>query len=375
MDVTVLTDSPASAAGDKVIRVPNLTDIESALTAVHRAGRPTFDIVHTDFEAAIVMTAVLARVLGCAVAVDHQLAVLGRDKYLQKRQLAAAGVPVTEIEMIPDLPGLRARYRPEFGYPVIIKPALGSGATNVRRADNDQELDGALASLSGAGPYVCERFVAGAELHVDGIVHDGTLHFLSVGRYVYNPIEVDGAKSAGSLILPHTGHESLYEACETLVVQVIAAFGHHQGALHMEVFASSDGLVFSECGLRHGGAKIPEAIMLASGADLRELSFLAGIGRLPQVPVSRPVRPAGCILFAAGPGQLQSLPADDDLLSIHGVDQVSFDRDRLGQVLRRPTTLESVGYCTFTGDSVDAARKTFDRLYETAARYIRCAAA
>ncbi len=373
LQLTVLTDVPTPGNWYDVVMIANLTDVELALTALRRAGSPRFDMVHTDYEAAVVMAAVLARALDAEIAVGIDLAVLGRDKYLQKCRAIAAGIPVTDVEMIPQESERRTGFRPSFEYPVILKPTLGSGTVGVARVDNDLALSRVLATIGWCEPYVCERFVYGAEVHIDGIVDRGVLQFLSVGRYACNMIDVHTVKPFGSFILPHDGHERLYADCEALVTQVLDAFSHRQGSLHLEAFVRDDGLVFSECALRYAGARIPDAVYLASGVDLRELSFLASVGCMPDIAVARPVRPAGVLLLTAGPGLLQSIPADADLLAVPGVSTVSLERSRIGELLDRPTTLGSIGYCTFTGDTVESVEQTFERLNELAAEHIRCA--
>src|SRR6185295_13460351 len=123
--LTVVTDVRASSDRYEIVHAADLTDIELVLTALHRAGSTEFDVVHTDYEAAVVMTAALAAALGADVSVDADLAVVARDKYLQKSRVAAAGIPVTDIEPVPDEPERRADFQPSLGYPVILKPALG----------------------------------------------------------------------------------------------------------------------------------------------------------------------------------------------------------------------------------------------------------
>jgi biotin carboxylase len=371
--LTVVTDVPASSDQYEIIRVSDLTDVELVLTALHRAGSTNFDVAHTDYEDAIVMTAALAAVLGADVSIDADLAVLARDKYLQKSRVAEAGIPVTDIEPVPMESERRADFRPSFGYPVILKPALGSGTSGLSRADNAGALRRAMLTIPRI-PYVCERFVSGEEYHVDAIVQDGVLRFLSVGAYAYNLMEANGStKMVGSVVHPHTGHEKLYDDCEKMATDVVGALGYRRGSLHMEVFRCDTGLVFSECGLRHGGVKVPEGVGLAAGIDLRELSFLAGIGaELPELVAPRPTRPVGWMLIAAGPGRLESLPSDAELRAFPGMVRASMDYKRIGESLPPPRVVDSVGYCVFTGETVASTRAKFERLQRIVIERTRC---
>ncbi|HET9895654.1 MAG TPA: hypothetical protein VFQ44_12065 [Streptosporangiaceae bacterium] len=83
---------------------------------------------------------------------------------------------------------------------------------------------------------------------------------------------------------------------------MLNALGYRQGAAHMEAFITGGGLVFSEIGLRRGGARIAEAIDLAASVDLRELPCLAGPGCLSDLPVTRPIQLIGWFLISAGQG-------------------------------------------------------------------------
>ena len=362
--VTVLSNRPAAEDWYKTIVVTDLTDIELALTALHRSGEVSFDVAYCDYEPAMISTAVLARALGCAIAVDDRLAVLGRDKYLQKRRIAAAGIPVTDFELVPAEPRQRLRYRPDFGYPAILKPTLGFGGRDVRQAHSEQELRAAISAISDSVPYMCERFITGSELHIDAIIYRSEIAFLSVGSYLTNVIDMNVPKPTGSVILPGIGYERLYDACEHLLRRVLKAIGHSRGVVHMEAFDTSNGLVFSEIALRRGGSKIAEAIELASGADLRELSFLASIGCLPDLPVSRPSELIGWFLVPAGPGRLKTLPEPGDFTGVQGVRAIDFDRDLIGEVLGKPgSRLDAIGYCAISGTSLAAVLETIGVMF------------
>ncbi len=113
------------------------------------------------------------------------VAVALRDKYVQKRLIKSAGIPVTEfytVDLITDIK--------KINKPVIIKPLSGGGARDTFRVDSINKL-GELRNLKHIGPWLVEDLVSGSELHLDGVIRDGEVkdvkHFKILNKRNRNP--------------------------------------------------------------------------------------------------------------------------------------------------------------------------------------------
>lgn len=218
-----------------------------------------------------------------------------RDKRLMKVLAEAAGVDTPRWTSVPDLG--RGTHGADViaatGLPLVLKPANGWGATSTYRVDDEQALqrlldDYPLDSELRSGHLIAEEFIAGTELHVDAVWHEGEPQLLCVSRY-FKPLLTlwtDGGVN-GSYVLPRPEHEELYKRIEDLHARLNQAFGITSGATHLELFreAGTDRLVLTEIASRPGGGNIAEMIGAYCGVDLRAAwaRELAG-GRVDSMP-------------------------------------------------------------------------------------------
>ncbi len=356
LDVVVCGNQVPSASWYKALPVPDITDLEQVLYALTHAGEGAFDAVYCDYEHAMVNAAVVALHVGAASALSLSTALLGRDKLAQKRVAAAAGLPTAMVDMVPMNAHERAAFHPSAPYPVVVKPVFGSAARGVRLVDSAAELGPALAALTQWEPALCEEYVEGVEYHLDAAVCGGRLVLLSVGRYLTNVLATTRKRPLGSVVLPVRDNEELYGRAEYLVRCSLAAFGLTDGVVHMEAFDTPTGLVFSECGLRRGGATVPEAVSAATGLDYRRTSCLAGLGMLPEAPFVRPHQAAAWLLLKLEPGVLKRLPEDQDLAAVPYAQFLSLRRELVGK--NTPATegvYESVGAVLVTAPDANTA--------------------
>lgn len=330
-DVVVCGPALKSTDCYKAVMVPDLTNLEQILFALSHADEITFDAVYCDYELAVVNAALVAIVVGARRAISPELALRGRDKLKQKQLLARAGVRTAAVQLVPSAIELRERFQPEWPYPVIIKPALGSGARDVRRVNTTPELQHAMAAIIDREPTICEEFINGIEYHIDTVMTGGSLVLLSVGRYLVNLIGVDTTHWRGSVILPFAGHEALYEAAERLVLKSLSVFGLTHGPAHFEVFYTKGKMIYSECGFRPGGGWIPDAITVATGHNFRMLCCLASIKLLATPgPILRPRQATAGILVNVPPGHVKEMPTHQEFSSVKGLARLSLRRDLVG---------------------------------------------
>src|SRR5258705_7735178 len=119
-----------------------------------------------------------ARIPGTSVRTAH----LCRDKPAMKEVLRAGGVPCARSTGASTAAEVRA-FVDEVGYPVMLKPRDGAGASGATRVDTDAELAAALSAFGGYRSIAVEEFIEGHEgfydtLSINGrIAHDFATHY------------------------------------------------------------------------------------------------------------------------------------------------------------------------------------------------------
>lgn len=90
-------------------------------------------------------------------------------KSVMKKLYEIAGVKVARYHMVDDYEGCKA-FIQEVGYPVVVKPDNGVGASKTYRLDNDDDLTSFIDSKSDV-PMIMEEFVYGDLVSYDGIAN------------------------------------------------------------------------------------------------------------------------------------------------------------------------------------------------------------
>lgn len=97
-------------------------------------------------------------------------------KSRMKEGYAKAGIPTARFHLVQDLGKARAFIR-QVGYPVIVKPDCGVGASDTWKIKDDQDLQNFFCNLPSV-PYIMEEFVPGEICSYDAIVNSkGTVLF------------------------------------------------------------------------------------------------------------------------------------------------------------------------------------------------------
>mgnify|MGYP002629977054 FL=1 len=147
ISVTVLDPTPGAPASEFARQIVAEYDDLTALLELARLS----DVVTIDIEAVSASSLAVLEAAQVRVAPSSQVLGIIQDKLLQKRYLAAAGLPVGEFASIETIAELRA-----FGLPCILKARRhgydGRGVKLIRNPDDAREL---LAS----GPCLGERVV------------------------------------------------------------------------------------------------------------------------------------------------------------------------------------------------------------------------
>jgi phosphoribosylaminoimidazole carboxylase (NCAIR synthetase) len=185
-----------------------------------------------------------------------QTAWLCRDKPSMKQALREAGVP-TAASTAADSAGEVRAFADQVGFPLILKPRSGAGASDTMRADSAAGLEQALRIFGGQGveSIAVEEFVEGHEGFYDTITVNGQVALDFVSHYYPNVLEAMRTRWISPQFISSNRIDTAPEYAELRDMgrRVIAALGIGTSATHMEWFFGPKGLKFSEIGCRPPG--------------------------------------------------------------------------------------------------------------------------
>ncbi|SDI32238.1 Biotin carboxylase [Actinokineospora alba] len=245
-----------------------LDALRACVTEIH-ARRPIDGFLAT-VDALVVPVARIADELGIPFTSSHG-AETAKAKNRCRETLAAAGIDGTRHEIVRDL-GQALAFAATTGYPVVVKPASGSGSQGAHvLADADalaaffsEVLD---AELYQAGllveEYLSGRFVS-AEI---GLARGETVRLAVSERETWDRHE---ALEVGTTI-PAAIDAEHYEIVMDFAERVIKAVDLRMGIFHVEVMLTADGPRLIELNPRIMGSCLPNLFCLAGGGDLFEL--------------------------------------------------------------------------------------------------------
>lgn len=272
--------------------VRNVCDETAVLGAVRFIQRHLHvDRLETTVEAHIMPTAHVREQAGIT-GTSTRTAYLCRDKPAMKEVLRAGGVPCAESLGAGSADEVRA-FVERVGYPIILKPRDGAGASGAVRVDGAGEIEGALKKLGldrpGASVAV-EEFIEGHEGFYDTLTLQGEVVHEFVSHYYPNVLEAMRARwiSPQFVTTNRVDTAPSYQEVKDLGRKVVKLLGIETSATHMEWFFGPKGLKFSEIGCRPPGVRAWDLYNVGNDMDLyREWAALLVAGRVTQFPSRR----------------------------------------------------------------------------------------
>ncbi len=256
-------ESPAEALDEQLKgwlhhyeQVGSVTDAEEMTHLVRwTQGKLWVDRIEATIEA---HTMAAARVReACTIpGTSVRTAWLCRDKPSMKQALREAGVP-TAASTAAASAAEALTFAEQVGFPLILKPRSGAGASGTMRADNAAGLEHALVIFGGQGveSIAVEEFVEGHEGFYDTITINGQVALDFASHYYPNVLEAMRTRWISPELISTNRIDTAPEYAELREMgrRVIAALGIGTSATHMEWFFGPKGLKFSEIGCRPPG--------------------------------------------------------------------------------------------------------------------------
>lgn len=278
----------------RVVGSKKIDDILDAALRWH--GDTAFDGVLTFAESALITTAAVADALGLP-GIGVPAARTSRNKILMHQAHQRAGAPHADFRYAPSLAdGLAAA--DHFGYPVVVKPALGAASNFVFRADMPTEFRRCYADAARGAPtmkwirleadgvdlgpagLVVESFLDGPEHIIEAVVWDGEVRLGSIADRISTELTTfeDNIHRAPTSLSPD--QIAMVQAALTAAA---AGQGLRRSVLHAEVRFQQGRPFVLEVTPRPGGAGLEHMSRVSAGhCPIRALMQIA-CGRRPQM--------------------------------------------------------------------------------------------
>ena len=267
--------------------VGNVCDEAAVLRAVKSIqGRAHVDRLEATVEAHIMPTAKVresAAIPGTSV----RTAFLCRDKPAMKEALRAGGVPCAQSAAASSRDEVRA-FAEAVGFPIILKPRDGAGASGAVRVDDVGELEAAAqaAGLGSPGKSVAvEEFIEGHEGFYDTLTMGGAIAHDFATHYYPNVLEAMRTRWISPQFVSTNRIDSApgYAEVKVMGKRVVEILGIETSATHMEWFSGPKGLKFSEIGCRPPGVRAWDLYNVGNDMDLyREWAMAICYGKPSQ---------------------------------------------------------------------------------------------
>ena len=257
----------------------------SLLEAVRRVQATSWvDRMEATVEAHIMPAAKVREAAGIP-GTTVKTAYLCRDKPAMKEALREAGVPCAQSRGVASAQELRM-FAAEVGYPIILKPRAGAGASGTQRVDNDRELESAIVDqgLDRGASVAAEEFIEGHEGFYDTISIGGRVVHEFISHYYPNVLEAMRTRWISPQIVTTNRVDAPgYNDLRRMGQKVIDALGITTSPTHMEWFFGPKGLKFSEIGCRPPGVGVWDLYAAANDFDIyREWAMAVVHGRPGQ---------------------------------------------------------------------------------------------
>jgi biotin carboxylase len=336
VDLTVASERPSTleaAVPEGLLTLP-LNDPQAAANnaAVFAREHPIAAVVGVDDDTVIAASSIAQRLALKSITV--QAATAARDKYLQRQQLAQAGVPIPRFTLrsLDDDPAGLAK---SISYPCVLKPVRLSASRGVIRADNPASFVAAHGRLRAilrepeaeracgvrATHYLIEEFIPGYEVAVEGLVVNRRLHVLAIFD---KPDPLDGPFFEETIYLtPSSIPSGLQSAITECAERATRAVGVTEGPVHAELRYNERGPWLIELAARPIGGRCSAVLRFGDqGISLEELILRHALGMpIPSMQRERlaagvmmiPIPGAGTLKEVRGVAEAKAVPLVEDV--------------------------------------------------------------
>ncbi|MFT3712025.1 MAG: ATP-grasp domain-containing protein [Archangium sp.] len=252
-------------------------------------SKKRIDRLEASVEAHIMSTAKVREAMGIE-GTSVKTSFLCRDKPSMKAALREAGIPCAASSAVSSVEEA-IEFAKQVGFPLILKPRDGAGASGTARVNSIADLQRAASELGlDKGRSVAiEEFIEGHEGFYDTITIGGRIVHDFATHYYPNVLEAMRTRWISPQFVTTNRIDSAegYQELRKLGAKVVRALDIGTSATHMEWFAGPKGLKFSEIGCRPPGVRAWDLYNVANDVDLYREWAMAVVHGRPGARLSR----------------------------------------------------------------------------------------
>jgi len=195
---------------------------------------------------------------------------LCRDKPAMKEELRITGIPCAASTRA-DNPADAREFAGQVGFPLIVKPPAGAGASGTWKVRNTAELEHVMieSGLADGAEMAIEEFIEGHEGYLDTLTIDGDVTHEFITHYYPNVLVAMRERWISPQMVTTNRIEAPgYKEVRKMARDVIRILDIGTSATHMEWFYGPKGLKFSEIGCRPPGVGQWDVYNAANEFDL-----------------------------------------------------------------------------------------------------------
>ena len=276
-NVIGIGERPADYLNDEVkgwlseyVQVRSVVHEPSLLKAVKAIQSAVWvDRLEATVEAHIMAAATVREATGIP-GTSTETAYLCRDKPAMKEALRNAGIACAQSTRA-RTPDDAREFARTVGFPLIIKPPAGAGASATWRVANSEELESVIdeSGLARGAAVAVEEFIEGHEGFFDTLSVNGEVGHEFITHYYPNVLEAMRERWISPQMVVTNRMDALgYDEVSKMAHKVNKILNIGTSATHMEWFFGPKGLKFSEIGCRPPGVGQWDVYNAANEFDL-----------------------------------------------------------------------------------------------------------
>lgn len=357
----------AGLMGERALRIDLRHPHAAAEAIVAHADRAPLEAVVAVDDQGVAVAALAGARLGLSHNPPEAVAAT-RDKAAMRSLLAAAGVDQPAFRVVAAGDDV-ATVAAELGPPCVVKPVSLAASRGVIRADDPPAAAAAAkrvrrilaqARADASGPVLVERYVAGAEVAVEGLLRGGALTVLAVFD---KPDPMEGPYFEETLLVtPSRLPAAMQQRLAERVQEATAALGLVEGPVHAEARLTPDGrVVLLEVAARSIGGLCSRTLRFGMGLSLEELILRHALDR--PLDALAPVDDASGVMMLPIPraGVLSEVRGQDDARAVAGVAGVEITVPRGRPVRPLPEGDRYLGFVFARGQRPEAVEASLRR--------------
>lgn len=340
-------------------------ELENLVIKLHQQEK--FDLLIALSEKDILRVAKLRELLGIQ-GQNYFSALLYRDKYIMKQFAKIIGLNVPEFSTFSEPCELMEKVS-KIGFPILIKPLSKSGSEGVQVLKNKEEYDDYLEKKSLWGEnYDVEQFILGDMYHVDGIVENNKLKFVSVSKY-WNSLGksttlMESTQNTTITFADFTINKSDWEflLLKGETKKFVEKSNFNNGTIHAEFIISEKDKTpyFIEIASRTGGQMISDTIEKKYGIIMNEVSFYLQVGQKVTYPLKNEPENFGFLTVFPQNKKLIEYDVSKIKQDLNVID--FYENHKIGKHYKSTEYMNHIGIILFKGTSQENMKQKIQYL-------------